>query len=70
MAESSSSALNRTLDTIGKCKGPDNYREWERKVRQAFCLYAREMLEVLDGAPRSEEADADGVAAWVTANNI
>ena len=69
MAESSSSALNRTLDTIGKCKGPANYREWGRKVRQAFGLYAREMLKVLDGAPRPEETDADGVAAWETANN-
>ena len=69
MAESSSSALNQTLDTIGKCKGPANYREWGRKVRQAFGLYAREMLKVLDGAPRPEETDADGVAAWETANN-
>ena len=69
MAESSSSALNWTLDTIGKCKGPANYREWGRKVRQASGLYAREMLEVLDGAPRPADTDADGVAAWETANN-
>ena len=69
MAESSSSALNRTLDTIGKCRGPANYREWRRKVRQAFGLYPREMLQVLDEAPRPEETDADGVAAWETANN-
>ena len=27
------------------------------------------MLKVLDGAPRPEETDADGVAAWETANN-
>ena len=52
MAELSSSALNRTLDTIGKRKGPANYREWGGKVGQAFGLYAREMLKVLDGAPR------------------
>ena len=47
MAESSSSALNQTLDTIGKCKGLANYREWGRQVRQAFGLYAREMLKSL-----------------------
>ena len=69
MAESSSSALNQTLDTIGKCKGPANYREWGRNVRQAG-LYAREMLKVLDGVPRPEETDAVGVAAWETENNI
>ena len=38
-----------------------------RKVRQAFGLYARKMLKILDGAPRPEETDADGVAAWETA---
>ena len=27
------------------------------------------MLKVLDGAPRPEETDADGVASWETANN-
>ena len=36
---------------------------------QAVGLYAREMLKVLDGAPRPEETDADEVAAWETANN-
>ena len=61
--------IKSDLDTIGKCKGPANYREWGRKVRQAFGLYVREMLKVLDGAPRPEETDADGVAAWETANN-
>ena len=70
MAESSSSAINRTLDTIGKRKGPANYREWGKNVRQAFSLNAREMLKVLVGAPRPEETNADGVAAWETANNI
>ena len=68
MAESYSSADNRTLDTIGKCEGPANYREWGRNVRQAFGLFTREMPKVLDGAPRPEETDADGVAAWETAN--
>ena len=29
MADSTSPALNRTLDTIGKCTGPTNYREWK-----------------------------------------
>ena len=57
------------MDTIGKCKGPANYRERGRKVRQAFGLNAREMLKVLYGAPRAEETDADGVAVWETANN-
>ena len=57
MAESSSSALNQTLDIIDKCKGPANYREWGRNVRQAFGLYARKMLKLLDGAPRPEETD-------------
>ena len=69
MAESSSSALNRTLDTIGNCKGPANYREWGREVRQAFGLYAREIVRVLDEALRPQETDAGGVAAWETANN-
>ena len=69
MAESSSSALNRTLDTIGKCKVPANYREWGRTVCQAFGLYAREMLKVFDGAPRPGETNANGVAALETANN-
>ena len=69
MAESSSCALNRTLGTVGKGKGPANYREQGRKVRQAFGLYAREILNVLNGAPRPEETDADGVTAWQTANN-
>ena len=27
------------------------------------------MLKVLDGAPRPEETDAEGVAAWDKANN-
>ena len=44
MVDSTSPAVNRTLDTIGKCTGPTNYREWGRKVRQAFGLYALDML--------------------------
>ena len=69
MADSTSPALNRTLDTIGKCTGPTNYREWGRKVRQAFGLYALDMLKVLDGTPCPEETDVDGVNAWKKANN-
>ena len=69
MADSTSPALNRTLDTIGKCTGPTNYREWGRKVRQAFGLYALDMLKVLDGTPCLEETDVDGINAWMKANN-
>ena len=69
MAESTPPALNRTLDTIGKCTGPTNYRVWGRKVRQAFGLYALDMLMVLDGTPCPEETGIDGVNAWKKANN-
>ena len=58
MADSTSPALNRTLDTIGKCTGPTNYGAWGRKVRQAFGLYALDMLN-LDGTPCPEETDVD-----------
>ena len=61
--------VNRTLDTIGKCTGPTNYREWGRKVRQALGLYATDMLKVLDGTPCPKETDVDGVNAWKKANN-
>ena len=57
------------METIGKCTGPTNYREWGRKVREAFGLYALQMLEVLDGTPCPEETDVDGVNAWKKANN-
>ena len=67
--KSSSSALDLTLDTIGKCKRPANYREWRRKVHQAFGPYAQDMLQILDRAPRPEGTEADGVAAWETANS-
>ena len=69
MADSTSPALNRTLDTIGKCTGPTNYREWGRKVHQAFGLYALDMLKALDETPCQEETDVDGVNAWKKANN-
>ena len=58
------------MDTIGKCTGPTNYREWERKVRQAFGVYALDMLKVLDGTPCPEETDVDGVNTWKANNNI
>ena len=64
MADSTSPALNRTLDTIGKCTGPTNYREWGRKVRQAFGMYALNVLKVLGGTPCPDETDVDGVNAW------
>ena len=38
-------------------------------MRQAFGLYALEMLKVRDGTPRPEETDLDGVNAWKKANN-
>ena len=60
MADSTSPSLNRTLDTIGKCTGPINYREWGRKVRQAFGLYALDMLKVLDGTTCPDETNVDG----------
>ena len=69
MADSTSPALNRTLDTIRKCTGLTNYPEWGRKVRQAFGLHALDMLKVLDGTPCLEETDVDGVNAWKEANN-
>ena len=40
-----------------------------QEVRQAFGLYAREIVRVLDEALRPQETDAGGVAAWETANN-
>ena len=57
------------LDTIGKCTGPTNYREWGRNVRHAFGLYALDMLKVVDGTPCPEETDVDGVDARDKANN-
>ena len=69
MADSTSPALKRTLDTIGKCTGPTNYRDWGRKVRQAFGKYAFDMLKVLDGTPCPKETDVDGVNARRKANN-
>ena len=68
-ANSTSPALNRTLDAIGKCTGPTNYREWGRKVRQAFGQYALDMLKVLDGTPCPEEIGIEGVNAWKKANS-
>ena len=65
MADSTSPALNRTLDTIGKCTGLTNYREWGIKVREAFGLYALDMLKLLDRTPCHEETDVDGVNACV-----
>ena len=70
MADSTSPALNQTLDTIGKGTGPTNSREWGRKVRQAFGLYALDMLKVLDATPCPEETEVDGVNAWRANNNI
>ena len=69
MVDSTSPALSRTLDTIGKCTGPTNYRARGRNMRQAFGLYALDMLKVLDGTPCPEETDLDGVNAWKKANN-
>ena len=69
MAESTSPSLNRTLDTVGNCTGPTNYREQGRKVRQAFGLYGLDMLKVLDGTPCPEETDVDGENAWKKVNN-
>ena len=60
MEDTTSPALNRTLDTIGECTGPTNYGEWGRNLRQAFGLYALDMLKVLDGTPCPEEKDVDG----------
>ena len=39
-------------------------------MRQAFGLYALDMLKVLDRTPCPEETDVDGVNAWKKANNI
>ena len=64
MADSTSPALNRTLDTIGKSTDPTNYREWGRKVRQAFGMYALDVLKVLGGTPCPDETGVDGVNAW------
>ena len=69
MADSTSPALNRTLDTIGKCTGLTNYREWGIKVREAFGVYALDVLKVLNGTPRPEETDVYGVNAWKKADN-
>ena len=69
MADSTSPSLNRTLDNIGKWTGPTDYREWGRKVRQSFGLYALDMLKVLDRRPGPEETDVDGLNAWKKANN-
>ena len=61
MADSSSTALNRALDNIGKCKGPGDFREWAGKIRQAMSLYAREMLLILDGtACPNEQGEREG----------
>ena len=68
MVDSASPALNRTLGTIGECTGSTNYRQWGRKVCQAFGLYALDMVKVLDGTPCPEEIDVDGVNAWKKAN--
>ena len=39
MADSTSPALNRTLDTIGKCTGLTNYREWgETCAKRLVCM--------------------------------
>ena len=38
-------------------------------MRQAFGLYALDMLKVLDGTPCPEETDVDGVDARDKANN-
>ena len=39
-------------------------------MRQAFGLYALDMLKVLDGTPCPEETKVDGVNAWKANNNI
>ena len=52
-----------------KCTGLTNYREWGRKVRQAFGMYTFDMLKVLDGTPRPEETHVDGINARKNANN-
>ena len=65
MANSSSTALNRALDNIGKCKGPGDFREWAEKIRQS--LYAREMLLILDGtACPNEQGEREG---WQKTNS-
>ena len=69
MADSTSPELFRTLGTIGKYTGPINSCESGRNVRQAFGLYAVDMLKVLDGTPSPEETDVDGVNAWMKVNN-
>jgi len=67
MADSSSTALNRALDNIGKCKGPGDFREWAGKIRQAMSLYAREMLLILDGtACPNEQGEREG---WQKTNS-
>ena len=62
MADSSSTALNRAFDNIGKCKGPGDFREGGGKIRQAMSLYAREMLLILDGtACPNEQGEREGL---------
>lgn len=67
MAESSSSAFDRTLETIGKCEGYSNFREWEPKIRMAIGGYKPKMLAVLDGQRRP--AGAANAEAWTETNN-
>ena len=44
MADSSSTALNRALDNIGKCKGPGDFREqgeregWQKTNSDLFSI--------------------------------
>ena len=59
MADPSSTALNRALDNIVKCKGPGDFREWAGKIRQAMSIYAREMLLILDGTACPNEQGAE-----------
>ena len=67
MADSSSTALNRALDNIRKCKGPGDFREWAGKLIQAMSLYAREMLLILDGTACPNEQGEREVGRRLTA---
>lgn len=72
MPESSTSGLNRALDTIGKCNSQaNNYGELGSKVYQAVCSYKPEMHRVLDEkpCPSDDGPNAVNVAAWKKANN-
>ena len=70
MTDSSSSAFDRTLASIGKCDGDGNYREWWPKIRQAIGLYRPNMLLVLDGEPcPTDIAEAVQAAEWRSTNN-